>query len=1219
MLTLKRTLLFYPPPCFLIFDAIVPKALTVIAVIFIMIGLSSTCQAASTTTISIKLSLSEQTWIDSHRNIRVGIDSEYAPYSFRADDGTYKGIAVDYIQHIADILNITVEIVPGLSWADVMTPPKPGSLDIIATARTTEEQKNYLSFSETYTATPLVIMTRSDNTAIESPLDLAEKRIALVKQSSTSRRILRESPNNTYHLVDTPLAGLIAVSKGLADAYIGAKGVNLYQTEKHAITNLKIAANYDITGNGQRFVVHKDRAPIVPILNKVLAAIHEQNGLSIVNKWIPAQSKQSITATQADPQTKAQTNKPLIKVTAHEAQWLQSHQTIRVSNETDWPPYDFTSNGQPTGFSIDYLELIAQKLGVRFEYINGYSWAELLAMIKRRELDVIHPVAVSKSRKTFLNFTDTYLQMSNVIITKKDSTKNNITSIRDLFGKTLAIGESYIFQEAITTEYPEINIHLVKNTLEGLKAVSFDHADAYLDTLGTVDYLMQKHFMTNLEIASEFDHETLGFISYHIATRKDWPILRDLIQRAIDAITIEEKQKLIKKWNLFAKDVGLVNLSPEETQWLLAHQQIRLAIDPDFAPIEFVNAKGIHAGISADYVTLLSELLNVSIDVIPNLSWSEAIAQAKAGKIDLFSAITPTAERRQYLNFSNPYINYPFVILTRNDFPTIYGLQSLLGKKVVVVKDYVMQELMEKHYPNIDIITTDSIHQGLVKVSTGLADAFVGDTATATYTIRQHNLANLKIAAPTEFKSEGHSFGVRKDWPLLVSILNKALNTITPFEHLQISKKWIDIEVEAFPVYWLWIAGISASLLIIFIAHNSILRIQVAKRTTEVSDKNTLLEEEITQKKRFEAQLKASEERLRQFFHATFEMVFFHDGGTIIDVNPATLTITGYSPEEVIGKNLLEFVTEDSRKIVKENMDNGEEGPYEVSIVTKQATKNVSPVEINAKTLNLNNQYVRVVSIRDISERKKIEAELRQHREQLEERIKDRTAQLHLVNTELQKFCYTVSHDLRAPLRSINGFSKALVDDYQEILDETAKGYLARIHANTIHMGELIDDLLTLYRVTNNDIEMGPVNLSAIVSEYADALRKSDATRNVTFSIQPDVLVNGDKKLLRVVVENLLGNAWKYTSGKASAHIEFSHEIKNNKHVYCFSDDGAGFDMRYVHKLFNAFSRLHSYDQFPGNGIGLASVQRIIKRHGGDVWAQGEVDKGASFFFHLAD
>jgi len=1179
-----------------------------ISMIFILIGSTSMCLAASVT---ITLTPAEKNWLNAHREIRIGIDPEFAPYSFRTDTGVYNGVALDYIARIAEILNIKWDIVPAPGWTDISDDGKRASFDMLATAVHTLERENHFRFSNIYIPTPLVVMTQIDSKLSDNPTNFAGKRLAVIKQHSSSQRFLRDYPNANFYFVNEPLEGLTAVSEGHADAYVGMGGVTAYLTRKHGITNLKPTTVYGMPGNGQRFAVRKDWEALIPILNKTLEAIYEEQGLSILNKWIPFQQYPRTTTVEA--------REPTIGLTEQEVHWLQAHPAIRVSNEMDWPPYDFAKEGKPTGFSIDYLELIAQKLGVTFEYVNGYSWAELVAMIKRKELDVIHPLAVSDDRQKFMNFTDAYLQVSNVIVIKKTPGKNNITSIKDLSGKTLAIGEGYIFQAAITAEFPEITILPVINTLAGLKAVSFGEADAYIDTLGTVDYLIKEHFIPNLEIVSEFDHDILGFISYHIATRKDWPILRDIIQKAINAITVEEKRTLIKKWNFLAKHVGLVNLSLEEKEWLTKHNTINLAIDPKFAPVEFNNAKGEYVGITADYVKLLSELLNVTINVIPDLSWSEAIALAKQGKIDLFSAITPTSERREYLNFTQPYINYPFVILTRSDYPAIYGLQSLLDKKVVVVKDYVMQELVEKHFPDINLITSDSIQQGLSNVSLGVADAFVGDTATATYAIRKYNLANLKIAAPTEFGSEGHAFGVRKDWPLLVGILNKALNTITPQEHLQISKKWIEIEVDEFPVYWLWIAAITPGLLLILIAHNSILRRQVSRRTKEVSEKNQRLEEEITQKKRFEEKLKASEERLRQFFHATFEMVFFHHDGTIIDVNPATLTITGYSPEEVIGKNLLEFVTEESRQFVSENMSKGVEGPYEVGIITKRPENSNSPAEIHAKNININNRLLRVVSIRDIRERKKIEAELHVYRENLEDLVEQRTTQLHLVNAELQKFCYTVSHDLRAPLRSINGFSQALVEDYHDMLDDTAKGYLTRIHANTIHMGELIDDLLTLYRVSNNEIDIKTVNLSRIVTEYADSLKKGDVTRFVEFIIQENLEVNGDKRLLRVVIENLLDNAWKYTTHVKSPCIRFNHEKKDGKDIYCCRDNGAGFDMRYVNKLFNAFSRLHSYDEFPGNGIGLASVERIIKRHGGQVWAHGEVNQGATFCFSLAD
>jgi light-regulated signal transduction histidine kinase (bacteriophytochrome) len=237
----------------------------------------------------------------------------------------------------------------------------------------------------------------------------------------------------------------------------------------------------------------------------------------------------------------------------------------------------------------------------------------------------------------------------------------------------------------------------------------------------------------------------------------------------------------------------------------------------------------------------------------------------------------------------------------------------------------------------------------------------------------------------------------------------------------------------------------------------------------------------------------------------------------------------------------------------------------------------------------------------------------------LERRVLERTAQLEASNKELEAFCYSVSHDLRAPLRSIDGFTHALLESYAENLDPIAREYLQRVRAASLRMSQLIDDLLHLSRVGRREMRIQDVDLSEVAASIAHELQKTDATRKVQFIIAPGLHARADERLIRIALENLLGNSWKFTAHTAAARIEFGRELQDAKHVYFVRDNGAGFDMTYADKLFTPFQRLHASHEFPGSGIGLAIVQRIINRHNGTVSAEGAPNKGATFSFTLGE
>lgn len=275
------------------------------------------------------------------------------------------------------------------------------------------------------------------------------------------------------------------------------------------------------------------------------------------------------------------------------------------------------------------------------------------------------------------------------------------------------------------------------------------------------------------------------------------------------------------------------------------------------------------------------------------------------------------------------------------------------------------------------------------------------------------------------------------------------------------------------------------------------------------------------------------------------------------------------------------------------------------------------PIEASISQTTVGKQRMFTVILRDVTERLRAEQEIRELNEALEERVRRRTAELEASNMELESFSYSVSHDLRAPLRVIDGWSHVLLDDYGSQLDGQATEYLNRVRAATKRMSQLIDDLLTLAQVTRSEMKRIDVDLSQLARERAQELQRADPRRSVEFVITPGLITEGDPGLLAVAIQNLLENAWKFTAKQPAARIEFGAETNSGKPVYFVRDNGAGFDMAYADRLFSAFQRLHRPAEFPGTGIGLATVLRIIRRHGGRVWAEGAEGCGATFRFTL--
>jgi len=375
---------------------------------------------------------------------------------------------------------------------------------------------------------------------------------------------------------------------------------------------------------------------------------------------------------------------------------------------------------------------------------------------------------------------------------------------------------------------------------------------------------------------------------------------------------------------------------------------------------------------------------------------------------------------------------------------------------------------------------------------------------------------------------------------------------------------------------------------------------------------------------------KTGKEIYRSLIDSSADAIVIYDlRGKVIHVSPSFTQMFGWTLNEVKGRRV-PYVPDSERETSMLLIEQVVRTGVPVSgFETKRYTSDGRVLELSVMASRYQdhqgNPSGMLVILSDITERKVAEAEIRRLNAELEQRVLQRTAQLQAANEELESFCYSVSHDLRAPLRSIDGFSQVLLEDYSANLDSDGQDSLRRVRAASQRMALLIDDLLRLSRVTRSDMKHDRVDLSELVGSIARDLQESETSRKGEFIITPGLVANGDRRLLKVAIENLMGNAWKFTRNRELAKVEFgvvqgTSSRKDNgspRPVYFVRDNGAGFDMKYSAKLFGPFQRLHRENEFSGSGIGLATVQRIIHRHGGNVWGEGEVDGGATFYFTL--
>ena len=489
---------------------------------------------------------------------------------------------------------------------------------------------------------------------------------------------------------------------------------------------------------------------------------------------------------------------------------------IKVHNELNWPPFNYNINGKATGYSIDYMNLLASKVGLNVEYISGPNWNDFLDLIKDNKLDVMLNIAKTEDREKYLNFTTPYLKAVDSVFVRKEV--NNLKSLEDFKGKTLAVIDGFYEEELFRKYYPEIKLLLVKDSLEGLKKLAFKESDGFIDSFAVANYFIENNFIINLKPAFEIKDQRFN-LSMGLATNKDNKLLQEILDKAKKEITIDEEFELKRKWintnNIGAKST--IPFSMEEEDYLSTKKVITMCVDPDWEPFEVLDKNGKHVGIAADIIKLITSKLGIEIKIIPTKTWEESIEFSKAKKCDILSFLNQTPQRESWLTFTEPIFQDPNVIIGRVDNDAIDDL-SKIKASIAIPKETAMYERFQKDFPNLIIIPVNSENEAFEFIEQKKADLTIRSMIISAYTIKEKGLFNLKIINQPKNYENYLKMGIIKEEPILRDILNKAIITLTKDDIQNIVNKWISIKyekVEDYTYLWLLISFIIILLLII--------------------------------------------------------------------------------------------------------------------------------------------------------------------------------------------------------------------------------------------------------------------------------------------------------------------------------------------------------------------------------------------------------------------
>jgi len=731
----------------------------------------------------------EQTWLSSHSKIHVGVMNAWPPLDFVDERGRAQGIGVDLIERLNLVLDGILEVEPG-PWVQLQQDVQSGKLDALLDITPLPERVGQFDFTSPYVEISHVIVGRKDGVLLDSEAALQGKRLALERGFGNVGYFRDNYPKVRIVEYDNTLDALEAVARGEADAYAGNRAVATYLIEQQVILNLKIHGRLNKSGSILAIGVKSGNTVLRNILQNALDAIGKEGLREIRAKWAEGYDLLNQSVALDDEERK----------------WLNDNPgPFKVGAELDWPPYDFVKDGVASGYSDDLLRLAAAKVGLTLEFVHGFTWAELVRQFEAGQLDILPAIYSTPERQEKYSLTSSYISNPSVLVIREDDSARDLD---DLAGRKVAVIEGYSVTTLMAERYPNIVQRKVNDVVDGLKAVSFGKADGFVDSFAVINHALRNNAIPNLRVVGEVSYMDSSETRLHMAVTKQHFMLLQLLNRGLAAVSQEQRDALYRKWLLpidsrrfeSQRHDALSTLTLEESAWLSRHRKMRLGIDPAWPPFEFFDEQGRYGGISAGFVGEIAKRLDV--DMLPGnkQSWKEVLEAVANREVDILPMAAPTESRQRYLLFSQPYISFPAVLVTRKDADYVDGLQNLRGQKVGVVEAYITHEGLQKDHPEIHSVPMATVADVLQAIDAGIVDAGLLNLAAASHEIERLGLNDLKVAAPTSYTFD-LTMAVRKDWPELIPILNKALEDIDEQTKTAIKNQWVNLHYE-FGLTW---------------------------------------------------------------------------------------------------------------------------------------------------------------------------------------------------------------------------------------------------------------------------------------------------------------------------------------------------------------------------------------------------------------------------------
>ncbi|MDD2557486.1 MAG: transporter substrate-binding domain-containing protein [Desulfuromonadaceae bacterium] len=510
----------------------------------------------------------------------------------------------------------------------------------------------------------------------------------------------------------------------------------------------------------------------------------------------------------------------LPNLTVEERNFLQAQPRFKVHVERGYHPFAYVKNGEARGFAVDLTNILARRLGIEVEYITDQSWEEAMTGLKAQEIDIVLSMVDTPARREFAYFTDPFLTTYTGLATRKNAPTSK--TLESLCGHRLGVIRGYWFEAILRQYYPQIEVVTFPDHTSCLEALASGSIDAVISSNPVLTYHIRQHYMLSLETWPVRATEFFLRVEEGYGVRKDMPLLAAALQKALDSIPDESMDELRQRWQIDdVSEPSVLSLSGEERRHLENLGEIRLCIDPDKMPLEGVDPQGNYTGLSSDFFALLQAQLPIPIRFIPTASWTETLQKAENGECDLLALVSPTLERKKFLNFTRPYLHIPLVVATKGEELFVEDIRQLSGRRIGSVRGYAATERFRKRYPAIELVETQNVALGIRMVNRGELYGFIGTVAAIGEAIRDQGLDDVKISGHANMTLE-LGIGVRKDDPLLCDVMDRAIVAVGPGEGQRLYNRWVAVTYrQGVNFLVVFFSGIGAIILLaVFVVRN---------------------------------------------------------------------------------------------------------------------------------------------------------------------------------------------------------------------------------------------------------------------------------------------------------------------------------------------------------------------------------------------------------------